>query len=80
MGVKGVNLWDINICTLLYTDDLVLIADNETDLKLQMNSLGNFADRYRMEINPKKPKSRFFTRKIKLQMRRLSVQLVNKSK
>ena len=57
MGGKWVNLWDINICTLLYADDLVLIADSETDLKLQMNSFGNFADRYRMEINPKKPKS-----------------------
>ena len=46
VGAKGVNLWDINICTLLYADELVLIADNKTDLKLQMNSLAIFPDRY----------------------------------
>ena len=53
------------ICTLLYADDLVLIADNETDLKLQMNILGNFADRYKMEINPKKTKVMIFHEKNK---------------
>ena len=62
MVAKGVNLWDINIFTLLYADDLVLIADNESDLKLHVNSLGNFADRYKIEINPKKDQSRDFSR------------------
>ena len=66
MGAKGVNLGDINICTLLYADDLFLIADNETDLKLQMNSLENFADRYKMEINPKKTKVVIFHEKNKI--------------
>ena len=65
MGAKGVNLWDINICTLLYADYLILIADSETDLKLQINSLGNFADRYRMEINPQKTKVMIFHEKNK---------------
>ena len=62
---RGVNLWYINICTLLYADDLVLIADNETDLKLQMNSLGNFADKFKMEIGSKKIKFMIFHEKSK---------------
>ena len=28
-GTKGINLWDITVCTLLYAYDLVLIAESE---------------------------------------------------
>ena len=35
-GTERVNLWNINICALLYADDLVLIADNDNDLHLQI--------------------------------------------
>ena len=55
-GAKGVDLWDIQICSLLYADDLILIAMNENDLKLQMDLLRKYAAKYSMEINPKKTK------------------------
>ena len=45
---------------MLYTDNLILIDDNENDLKLQINLLGNFTDKYKMEINPKKTKVTIF--------------------
>ena len=67
-GTERVNLWNINICT--YADDLVLIADNENDLHLQMNILANFANRYKMEITQKKTKIMIFDKnKIRPQMR-----------
>ena len=53
---KGVDFWDIQICSLLYADDLVLIATDENDLKLQMDLLGKYAAKYNMEVNPKKTK------------------------
>ena len=56
-GTKGINLWDITVCTLLYADDLVLIAESEFDLKLQIDILGRYDDYYRMEINPPKNQS-----------------------
>ena len=61
-GAKGVykytniQIWDIQICSLLYVDDLILIAMDENDLKLQMDLLGKYAAKYSMEINPKKTK------------------------
>ena len=38
-GIKGINLWDITVCSLLYADYLVLISEGECDLKLQMDIL-----------------------------------------
>ena len=37
-GANGITLWDIKIFSL-YADDLVLIAESEEDLKLQMRTL-----------------------------------------
>ena len=55
-GAKGVDLWDIQICSLPYADDLILIATDENDHKLQIDLLGKYAAKYNMEINPKKTK------------------------
>ena len=74
-GTKGINLWDITICTLLYADDLVLIAESECDLKLQMDILGRYADYYRMEINPKKTKVMIFNERRKTDIIQFSVKL-----
>ena len=38
---KGVVLWNIQICSLLYEDDLILTVMDENNLKLQMDLLGN---------------------------------------
>ena len=53
-GANGITLWDIKIFSLLYADDLVLIAESEEDLKLQMRIPGSYSDDFEMEINPKK--------------------------
>ena len=55
-GANGITLWDIKIFSLLYADDLVLIAGSEEDLKLQMRILGSYSDEFEMEINPKENK------------------------
>ena len=55
-GANGVGLLDIQIYSLLYADDLILIATDENDLKLHMNLLGKCAAKYNMKINPKKTK------------------------
>ena len=64
-GANGITLWDIKIFSLLYADDLVLIAESEEDLKLQMRILGSYADDFEMEINPKKTKVMIFNDKSK---------------
>ena len=47
---------DIQICSLLYADHLILIVTDENDLELQMHLLGKYAARYNVEITPKKTK------------------------
>ena len=64
-GANGITLWDIKIFSLLYADDLVLIAESEEDLKLQMRILGSYSDDFEMEINPKKTKVMIFNDKSK---------------
>ena len=59
-GTHGVELWDIRLCATLYADDLVLLSENEDDLKLQIASLGNYATKWKMEINPEKSKVMIF--------------------
>ena len=47
---SGITICDIQICAMLYADDLILLAESEEDLQNQMNSLGRFANILRMEI------------------------------
>ena len=53
---SGITIWDIQICAMLYADDLILLAESEQDLQTQMNSLGTYADIFQMEVNQKKTK------------------------
>ena len=70
-GAEGVELYDIRLCALLYAGDLILLAESESDLKLQMQGLGNYATKWNIEIisdktkvmifnDPKKRKEKFF--------------------
>ena len=45
---------------MLYADDLILLSESEDDLKLQIASLGNYATKWKMEINPGKSKVMIF--------------------
>ena len=64
-GANGITLWDIKILSLLYADDLVLIAESEEDLKLQMRILDPYSDEFEIEINQKKTKVMIFNVKSK---------------
>ena len=57
---EGVELWDIRLCAMLYADDLVLLAETEQDLNLQMQILGNYTVRWNMEINSSETKVMIF--------------------
>ena len=59
-GAHGVSLWDIRLCAMLYADDLILLAESENDLELQMEILGKYKIEWNMEINPKKSKVMIF--------------------
>ena len=55
---------------MLYTDHLILLAENEHDLKLQMKTLGNYTNRWNMEINSSKTKVIVFNDQKKEKIRR----------
>ena len=62
-GANGIDLWDVHIFSLQYADDLILIATNEHDRKLQMHLLGQYAEKCKTEINAKKAKVMVFSDK-----------------
>ena len=66
---SGITIWDIQICAMLYADDLILLAESEQDLQTQMNSLGTYADIFQMEVNQKKTKVLIFDKPAKLKKR-----------
>ena len=56
-GGHDVSLWDIRLCAMLYADYLILLAESEDDLKLQIEILGKYTIKWNMGINPKKIQS-----------------------
>ncbi len=52
----GVTISDIVICTLAYADDIVLIADNPTDLQKLLNIMHTWCNKWRFIVNPAKSK------------------------
>ena len=66
---SGITIWDIQICAMLYADDLIRLAESEEDLQKQMNSLGRFSNSLRMEINQKKTKVLVFDKPTKAKKR-----------
>ena len=53
---SGTNIWDVQICAMLYADDLVLLAESDQDLQTQMNSLETYTNIFQMEVNQKRLK------------------------
>ena len=39
-NASGVRIWDEQICSMLYANDLILVAKSENDLRIQINQLG----------------------------------------
>ena len=52
----GVRIWDEQICAMLYADDLILVAESENDLRIQVNQAGIYSNLVRMEVSQKKTK------------------------
>ena len=51
---KGIKIDDESISILLYADDVVLLAENETDLQFLLNVLGNWFKTNKLSISPSK--------------------------
>ena len=51
---KGVHVDNEHISILLYADDIVLIAENETDLQYMLNELDNWCTSNCMQVNTTK--------------------------
>ena len=58
-------LGDINVNSLFYADDLVLIAKSKEDLQLLINKLHAFSNKWFLEVNTSKTKAMVFSRKRK---------------
>ena len=59
---SSISLNEVNINTLMYADDLVVLAHSETELQEKMNILSTFCNEWKLEINTKKTKCMVFNR------------------
>jgi len=50
----GVNVFDVNINCLFWADDVVLIAENESDLQKMLNIASIFSERWKLDFNHSK--------------------------
>lgn len=51
-----INIDDFKLSMLLYADDIVLLACNETDMQKMLDKLHDWCKRWRVLINTNKPK------------------------
>ena len=60
IGIKDlgyrVNLGNSEICILLYADDIVLIAPDESSLHAMVNFVSSWCSKWRMVVNTEKTK------------------------
>ena len=54
--ISGVDINGINVCSLLYADDLVVFADSEAKLQCLLDTVYNWCKKWRMKINESKSK------------------------
>ena len=50
----GVDIGGKNFCLLLYADDIVIIAENENDLQIQLDFINQWCKKWRLKINHNK--------------------------
>ena len=53
-NLRGYQLGSINVSYLAYADDLTLIAENDYDLLILVNTVESYLTRHKMRIHPKK--------------------------
>ena len=61
-NASGVRIWDEQICAMLHANDLILVAESENDLRIQMNQSGIYLNLVRMEVSQKKTKVVVFSK------------------
>lgn len=47
----GIQVDDVNVGILLYADDMVLVANNEKDLQIMLNTMYNWCAKWRLKVN-----------------------------
>ena len=57
---KGVKLNQLEVCLLMYADDIVLLAENEDDLQNMLNYVQIWCKKWRLVINKQKTKVMHF--------------------
>ena len=55
-GSEGADLLDSKSCTLMFADDIVLIAHSPEDLQNSLNTLTKFCTAWDLQVNMKKTK------------------------
>ena len=50
----GVDIGGKKVCLLLYADDIVIIAENESDLQIQLDFINQWCKKWRLNINHNK--------------------------
>ena len=60
--VSPIYLNDQKINALMYADDLVVLAKNETDLQTSLDNLSKYCNKWKLSINTKKTKCMVFNR------------------
>ena len=61
--MNGVNVGGVNINNLRYADDMVLLAENNTDLQELVTAINNKGKRYGMEVNITRTKGMIVSKK-----------------
>ena len=51
---SGLSIGGENVCTLMYADDLVLLAKNENDLQSMLDALSSWCEQWQISINSDK--------------------------
>ena len=71
---RGVSIGDVLIFIfLLYADDIILIADNETELQEMVSKLQAFCNQSKICVNIPKTKGMVFEKKVCLKTSQISV-------
>ena len=68
LGLKkmnlGVTIGNLHVCILLYADDIVLISASEQNLKIMLDIVNSWCNKWQMKINNENSKIVHFRRKM----------------
>ena len=57
----GIDIDGRQVTILLYADDIVLLAPNESSLQIQLDAIYNWCRKWRMKVNTKDKKQKLYT-------------------